>query len=239
MPEETETRRVLVLAAHPDDIDFGAAGTVATWTDAGIEVVYAIVTSGEAGEAFPDTPRAEVGALREAEQIAAAKCVGVTDVRFLHWPDGRLVPSLELRRDLSRVIRQVRPDRVLIPTAELDLERIYGSHPDHRAVGEAAIAAVYPDARNPWAHTELLEVEGLEPWAVPETWVMSWKHANRAVDITDTFERKLAALQAHASQVGGREGMDEMLRTWGRGLAEKMGLGENRIAEAFQVVDTR
>ena len=251
MPEDTETaeaaetaetaeiRRVLVLAAHPDDIDFGAAGTVATWTDAGIEVVYAIVTSGEAGEAFPDTPRAEVGALREAEQIAAAKCVGVTDVRFLHWPDGRLVPSLELRRDLSRVIRQVRPDRILIPSSELNLDRIYASHPDHRAVGEAAIAAVYPDARNPWAHPELLEAEGLEPWTVPETWVMATKHADHPVDITDTFERKVAALQAHASQVGGREGMDEMLRNWGRGLAEKLGLGENRIAEAFRVVDTR
>lgn len=239
MPEDTEIRRVLVVTAHPDDVDFGAAGTVATWTDAGIEVVYAIVTSGEAGEAFPETPRSEVGALREAEQLAAAKCVGVTDVRFLRWPDGRLVPSLELRRDISRVIRQVRPDRILIPSAELDLERIYASHPDHRAVGEAAIAAVYPDARNPWAHTELLEVEGLEPWAVPETWVMSAKSATEAVDITDAFDRKVAALQAHASQVGGREGMDVMLRDWGTGLAQKMGLGENRIAEAFQVVDTR
>src|SRR4051794_16903342 len=154
-----EVERALVVCAHPDDIDFGAAGTVATWTDAGIEVTYAIVTSGDAGEAFPDTPRSEVGALREAEQIAAAKCVGVDDVRFLHWPDGRLTPSLELRRDISRVIRQVRPDRILIPSAELDLERIYASHPDHRAVGEAALAAVYPDARNPWAHTELLEDE--------------------------------------------------------------------------------
>jgi LmbE family N-acetylglucosaminyl deacetylase len=239
MPEETEIRRVLVVTAHPDDVDFGAAGTVATWTDAGIEVTYAIMTSGEAGEAFPDTPRSEVGALREAEQTAAAKCVGVTDVRFLHWPDGRLTPSLELRRDISRVIRQVRPDRILIPSAELDLERIYASHPDHRAVGEAAIAAVYPDARNPWAHTELLEVEGLEAWTVPETWVMSMKSADRAVDITDVFERKVAALQAHASQTGGREGMEGMLRTWGAGLAQKLGLGEGRIAEAFQVVDTR
>ena len=83
MPEETEIRRILVVTAHPDDVDFGAAGTVATWTEAGIEVTYAIVTSGDAGEAFPDTPRSEVGALRESEQLAAAKCVGVTDVRFL------------------------------------------------------------------------------------------------------------------------------------------------------------
>ncbi|GAA1977418.1 PIG-L deacetylase family protein [Catenulispora subtropica] len=239
MPDEREIRRVLVVTAHPDDVDFGAAGTVATWTDAGIEVTYAIVTSGEAGEAFPDTPRSEVAALREAEQLAAAKCVGVTDVRFLHWPDGRLTPSLELRRAISRVIRQVRPDRILIPSAELDLERIYASHPDHRAVGEAAIAAVYPDARNPWAHTDLLEDEGLEPWAVPDTWVMASKNATHAVDITDTFERKVAALQAHASQTGGNEGMEDMLRSWGTSVAQKLGLGEDRIAEAFQVVDTR
>ena len=231
--------RVLVVTAHPDDVDFGAAGTVATWTDAGIEVTYAIVTSGEAGEAFPDTPRSDVAALREAEQIAAAKCVGVTDVRFLHWPDGRLTPSLELRRDISRVIRQVRPDRILIPSAELDLERIYAAHPDHRAVGEAAIAAVYPDARNPWAHPELLEVEGLEPWTVGDTWVMSSKNAGQAVDITDVFDRKVAALQAHASQIGGHPDLEGMLRSWGEAIAQRLGLDEGRIAEAFQVVNTR
>ena len=239
MPDASAPSRILVVTAHPDDVDFGAAGTVATWTDAGIEVTYAIVTSGEAGEAFPDTPRAEVGALREAEQMAAAKSVGVTDVRFLRWPDGRLTPSLELRRDISRVIRQVRPERILIPSAELDLERIYASHPDHRAVGEAAIAAVYPDARNPWAHPELLEVEGLEPWSVPETWVMAAKNAGQAVDITDVFERKVAALQAHASQISGHPDLEGMLRSWGQGIAQRLGLGEDRIAEAFQVVDTR
>jgi LmbE family N-acetylglucosaminyl deacetylase len=239
MPDASAPARILVVTAHPDDVDFGAAGTVATWTDAGIEVTYAIVTSGEAGEAYPDTPRPEVGALREAEQIAAAKCVGVSDVRFLHWPDGRLTPSLELRRDISRVIRQVRPERILIPSADLDLERIYAAHPDHRAVGEAAIAAVYPDARNPWAHPELLEDEGLEPWTVGETWVMSFKNAAQPVDITDVFDRKVAALQAHASQTGGRPDLEGMLRAWGEGNAQRLGLGEGRIAEAFQVVDTR
>ncbi|WP_194893353.1 PIG-L deacetylase family protein [Catenulispora pinisilvae] len=239
MPEASVPSRILVVAAHPDDIDFGAAGTVATWTDAGIEVTYAIATSGEAGEAFPDTPRSQVGALREAEQTAAAKSVGVSDVRFLHWPDGRLTPSLELRRDLSRVIRQVRPERILIPSAELNLARIYASHPDHRAVGEAAIAAVYPDARNPWAHTELLEQEGLEPWTVGETWVMSMTDATHAVDITDVFDRKVAALQAHASQISGHSDLEGMLRTWGQSNAQRLGLPEGRIAEAFQVVDTR
>jgi LmbE family N-acetylglucosaminyl deacetylase len=238
MPDASAPARILVVVAHPDDVDFGAAGTVATWTDAGIEVSYAIVTSGDAGEAFPDTPREEVGPLREAEQTAAAKAVGVTDVRFLRWPDGRLTPSLELRRDISRVIRQVRPDRILIPSADLDLERMYASHPDHRAVGEAAMAAVYPDARNPWAHPELLKDEGLEAWTVPETWVMVSKDAGHAVDITDVFDRKLAALQAHASQTGGNAELETMLRSWGQGIAQRLGLGEDRIAEAFQVVNT-
>ena len=162
----------------------------------------------------------------------------MSDVRFLRWPDGRLTPSLELRRDISRVIRQVRPDRVLIPSADLDLERMYASHPDHRAVGEAAMAAVYPDARNPWAHPELLKDEGLEAWTVPETWVMVSKNAGHAVDITDVFDRKLAALQAHASQTGGNAELETMLRSWGQGIAQRMGLGEDRIAEAFQVVNT-
>ena len=241
MPDASapDPARVLVVAAHPDDIDFGASGTIATWTDAGIEVVYAIVTSGDAGEAFPDTPRSEVGSLREAEQIAAAKCVGVTDVRFLRLPDGKLTPSLDLRRDIARVIRQVRPDRILIPSADLDLERIYASHPDHRAVGEAALAAVYPDARTPWAHSELLEKEGLEPWTVADTWVMTLRSAGQAVDVTDAFDRKVAALQAHASQTGGNPDLEGMLRSWGESIAQKLGLGEGRIAEAFQVVNTR
>ena len=238
MLPDSEITRILVVAAHPDDIDFGAAGTVATWTEAGFEVTYAVVTSGDAGEYFPDVPRSEVPAGREAEQLAAAKCVGVSDVRFLRWPDGTLTPSLELRRDISRVIRQVRPDRVLIPSPDRSWERIYASHPDHLAVGEAAIAAVYPDARNPWAHTELLEVEGLEPWTAREVWVMASALASHAVDITDVFDRKIAALQAHASQTGGHPDLEGMLRGWSAGIAAKAGLPDGRLAEMFQVIET-
>ena len=156
------------VVAHPDDIDFGVAGTAASLVKAGCVVTYALVTSGEAGPP-EDMPRAEVKALREGEQRAAAAVVGVDDVLFLGHADGRLEPNLDLRRDISRVIRQVRPDLVIAQCPERRWHSIYGSHPDHLAAGEATIAAVYPDARNPHAHPELL-AEGLDPHSVSEVW---------------------------------------------------------------------
>jgi LmbE family N-acetylglucosaminyl deacetylase len=162
--------RVLVVTAHPDDVDFGFAGTVAVCTDAGIDVVYCIVTDGDAGGSELGLARAEMGPLRRDEQREAAAIVGVHDLHFLGYPDGRVEASLALRRDLTRVIRVVQPDRVLIQASERNWDRIYASHPDHLAVGEAAICAVYPDARNRWAHPELAD-EGLEPWTVPAIWL--------------------------------------------------------------------
>ena len=128
-----QVERALCVLAHPDDVDFGSAGTVATWTAAGTEVTYCIVTDGDAG-GFDETPRHEMGPLRQAEQRAAAAAVGVEDVRFLGYPDGRLELSLDLRRDISRVIRQVRPQRVLTSSPERFWERIGASHPDHMTV---------------------------------------------------------------------------------------------------------
>ena len=162
--------RALCVLAHPDDVDFGSAGTVASWTAAGTEVVYCIVTDGDAG-GFDETPREQMGPLRQAEQRAAAAAVGVTDVRFLGYPDGRLELTLDLRRDISRVIRQVRPQRVLTTSPERFWDRIGASHPDHMTVGESTLRAVYPDARNPFAFPELLDDEGLEAWAVSEVWL--------------------------------------------------------------------
>src|SRR6266545_246995 len=157
MLDDDEVERALVIVAHPDDVDFGAAGTVSTWTGAGIDVTYCIVTDGDAGGFDPSVPRAEIPGIRRAEQTAAAKEVGVADISFLGYPDGRLTATLELRRDLARVIRQVRPQRVLCPSPERNWQRIFASHPDHLAAGEASLAAVYPDARNPFAHPELLD----------------------------------------------------------------------------------
>lgn len=231
-------RRVLVVTAHPDDMDFGAAGSIARWTDDGIDVSYCVVTDGEAGGRHTGIGPAELADIRRVEQTAAAKVVGVTDLTFLGYPDGRLVPSLELRRDLARVIRRVRPQRVVCPSPERNYQRIRASHPDHLACGDAALAAVYPDAQNPFAHPELLD-EGLEPWAVDEVYLMAAADPDVFVDVTDTFERKVEALRSHESQIPDPEGIEARLREWGSATAARAGLPAGRLAEAFRRVDTR
>ena len=238
MLDDSEIRRILVVNAHPDDVDFSAAGTIALWTDAGIEVTYCIVTDGDAGGHDESVPRAEVPPLRRAEQTAAAKQVGVHDVRFLGYPDGRVEATLGLRKDLARVIRQVRPDRLLSPSPERNYARLPANHPDHRAVGSSTLDAVYPDARNPFAFPELLTGEGLEPWTVREVWLPGGPAPNHCVDITASFGRKLAALRAHESQIGQMEGLEEFLRGWNSRVAAQAGLPEGSLAEAFQVIDT-
>jgi len=229
--------RALAVVAHPDDVDFAASGTIAGWVAEGIHVAYCICTSGDAG-GFDDTPRAQMGPLREAEQKAAAAEVGVQDLTFLRYPDGRLTPTIELRRDISREIRRVRPQRVLAPSPEIFWDRLGVSHPDHRAVGEAALAAVYPDARNPFAHPGLLADEGLEPWVVSELWVLGAppERAEHVVDITPTFDRKIAALRAHVSQTGRWTELEQRIRSFGEATAARFRLPEGHVAEVFQVV---
>lgn len=238
MLDDSEVQRVLVVTAHPDDVDFGAAGTVATWTAAGVEVTYCVCTDGDAGGFDPEVDRADIPAIRRAEQEAAAKEVGVHDVRFLGYPDGRLVAGQELRRDISRVIREVRPQRMLVQSPERNWTRMPASHPDHRAAGEAALDAIYPDARNPFAHPELLRDEGLEAWTVAETWVMGRAENDHYVDITDVFDRKLAALRAHVSQTSHMEDLEERMRGWFGANARLGGLADGRLAEGFTVVTT-
>lgn len=230
--------RALVITAHPDDVDFGAAGTVAGMVDAGIEVTYCVITDGDAGGFDPAVPRSEIPAIRRAEQIAAAKVLGVRDVRFLGYRDGELAVSHELRRDISRVIRQVRPQRALIQSPDRNWQRIQASHPDHLAAGDAAIQAIYPDARNPFAHPSLLADEGLEAWTVEETWVFATPTPNHWVDVTAAFDRKLAAIGAHASQLPDPEAIAGRVREWMTATAADGGLPEGRLAEAFMVVAT-
>jgi LmbE family N-acetylglucosaminyl deacetylase len=236
--DDTDINRILVIVAHPDDVDFGAAGTVAQWTDAGIEVSYCIVTNGDAGGSEPSVSRAEMAVLRQAEQTAAAKQVGVTDLHFLGYPDGRVEVSLELRKDLARIIRKLRPDRVVSPSPERNYQRVGISHPDHRAVGSAALDAVYPDARNPFAFPELLADEGLEPWTVREVWISGTATPTRFVDVTETFPRKIAALRCHASQIADPDGLEQRLREWLGRAAAVGGLPEGRLAESFQELQT-
>ena len=229
--------RVLVITAHPDDVDFGAAGSVATWTDAGIEVTYCLVTNGDAGGSDLHQSREEMAQLRQEEQRAAGAIVGVHDLRFLGYPDGRLEATLDLRRDLSRVIRQVRPQRVVTQSPERLFDRIFASHPDHLAAGEAALAAVYPDSRNPFAHPELLD-EGWEPWTVGEVLLSASRETNVVVDTTAALDRKVAALRCHASQHDDPTPYSDLLRTWGAATAAAAGLPEGHVAEAFLRVVT-
>jgi len=177
--------------------------------------------------------------LRQAEQRKAAEEVGVHDVTFLGYPDGRLYVTHELRRDITRVIRRVRPQRLVTQSPERNWRRIYASHPDHLAAGEAAACAVYPDARNEFAHPELLVDEGLAPHTVAELWLMSTGEGTSSyVDITDVFDRKLAALRAHVSQTSDMDDLEGLLRGWLGANARAAGLPDGRLAEAFQVVDT-
>ena len=236
VPDEN-IKRALFVVAHPDDIDFGSAGTVATLTAAGVEVLYCLVTSGDAGGDASTHTKQERAAIREREQRAAAAVVGVTDLTFLGWPDGMVEPTLELRRAITKVIRTVKPDLVVTQNPERNWERMYGSHPDHMAAGEATVRAVYPDARNPHFFPELLD-EGFEPHTVPQLWI-NVMAPTLVVDITDVFDKKLAALRCHESQVGHRDDLEEAIRGWGSSNAEAWGLGEGRVAEGFRVVNTQ
>jgi LmbE family N-acetylglucosaminyl deacetylase len=230
--------RALVVMAHPDDVDFGFAGMVARLTDSGIDVRYCIVTDGDAGGAETGMPREEMAPKRREEQTAAAAVVGVHDLHFLGYPDGRVESTLDLRRDISRVIRRVRPDRVLMQSPDRNWDRIYASHPDHLAVGDATIAAVYPDSRNRWAHPEL-EAEGLEPWTVPQVWLgAGGLEVTHYVDITDTVDRKIEALLCHKSQLPDPEATGQMVRGWTSMIATSAGLPEGRYAEAVRIVAT-
>lgn len=236
---EPAPQRVLAVGAHPDDIDFCAAGTMAQWVSQGVSVTYCVITDGDAGGFDPSVPRAEIPGIRRREQREAAAEVGVDDVVFLGHPDGHVVLGTELRRDLTRVVRRVRPDLVICHSPERIWEgRVNYNHPDHFAAGEGTLCAVYPDARNRFAYPELAD-EGLEPHMVDVVWVIEPAAPNRVVDISDTFERKLAALARHVSQLPqGAERMRPHLEAEARRLGRLAPGAEVALAETFRVVIT-
>lgn len=235
--EDHPVERVLVVTAHPDDVDFGAAGTVATWTDQGIDVTYCVVTDGDAGGSDLSVDRSEIPGIRRAEQQAAAKEVGVTDLVWLGYPDGKLTVTMELRRDISRVIRQVRPERVVCQWPERNWKSLFASHPDHMAAGEATLCAIYPDSRNPFAFPDLL-ADHHAPHAVDEVWIMSSSIPDTYVDVTDTFDRKVAALSRHASQMDPSRDVAGFVRAFLAANAAAGGLPEGRLAETFLRLST-
>jgi LmbE family N-acetylglucosaminyl deacetylase len=223
--------RVLAIAAHPDDLEFGVAGTLTLWADQGEEVTWVMVTNGAAGSNEPGADLAALRQTRREETLASAAICGVKDVRFLDYQDGALQPTLELRKDLTRIIREVRPQRVLIqdPT-EVFVGNFYINHPDHRASGEAALYAVFPSAGTRPIFPDLL-AEGYEPHDVDELWIHLTDHADTWVDITTTFDRKIAALLCHKSQVG--EDVVPMIRQWNSEAGKEQGY---TYAEGFRVM---
>jgi len=247
-------KRVLVVVAHPDDIDFGVAGTVGELTRAGSHVAYCLVTSGEAGEDDMTVTADQLRDMREAEQTAAAAEVGVETLHFLRHPDGMVEASMALRCDISRIIRIEKPDVVITQSPERNYDSVYGSHPDHIETAEATLRAVYPDARNPRAFTKELLDDGFEPHTVNHVWV-SQVDQTMFVDVTESFDAKLRALRSHQSQVAKRDAefnLEKLMREWGERLAalaakrgiehfagnREPGFAGNRVAEAYRVLDT-
>ena len=229
--------RALVVVAHPDDADFGSGGTVAKWIASGVEMHFCVATNGDLGGFDRSIDRKEIPAIRQAEQLAAAAVYGVKSVEFLDFVDGSLEPNIDLRRDLSRVIRKIKPDTIICQSPDRNFARIQASHPDHLAAGEAALRAVYPDARNPFAFPELLE-EGLEPHTVGQVLLMAAADFNYVSDVTDFIDKKVAALLEHHSQLPKPEELPNIVKTWANDSAERAGLAPGRSAELFFLVKT-
>ncbi|MFB6726114.1 PIG-L deacetylase family protein [Kribbella sp. NPDC056345] len=229
---DSEIERVLAVVAHPDDIDFAAAGTVAAWTKAGIEVHYCIVTDGQEGGFEPDRDRSEIPAVRRAEQTAAAGHAGVQGLHFLGYSDGAVEATAGLVRDIVRVIRQVRPQRLVTSSPERNWQSLQVSHPDHLATGEAALRAFYPAAGNPYAFPDLTE----DPWDLNELWLVEHPEINHYVDITDTIDQKIAALLSHTSQHRDPDSQAAHMRELSQHRATLAGLPKTSYAEPFTVI---
>lgn len=225
-------RRAMFIFAHPDDIEFGTAGTAARWVQGGAEVAYVLLTSGDVGIADLTLTREAAAAIREEEQRAAAAVVGVQEVIFLREPDGTLVNTLELRRKLVREIRRFRPEVIVCgdPTVWF-VDSTYINHPDHRAAASAALEAVFPAAGQPHVFQEL-EAEGLTAHKVRKVYVEGWGGGDTWVNTTSTIDLKIAALRCHVSQM--REWDPEpMVRQWSAEAAKGK---EMAYAETFRVI---
>jgi LmbE family N-acetylglucosaminyl deacetylase len=229
----------LVVAAHPDDPDFGVAGTAARLAKDGHAVHYLMCTSGDAGSEDPTIPPEDLMRIREAEQTEAGRILGLSGVHFLRYPDGELQPTLELRKAIVRVMRRLKADVVMCqdPRPMVDDESTYLNHPDHRAAGQATLDAAFPAAGNPSAFRGLL-AEGLEAHKVREVWLFfsSAEHINHWVDISDTIEQKIQALEAHASQIGdwaSSGGLRREVIKWAGETATRHNLGY-QYTESFQ-----
>jgi len=222
--------RALVIFSHPDDAEFSAAATIALLTARGARVDYVVTTDGGKGSEDPAISEEELSAMRQAEQRAAADVLGVMEIVHLGYPDGYLMPTLELRRDIVREVRRFRPDLVIAqnPVRRQD-GNVFIGHPDHLATGEATLAAVYPAARDRLNFPELID-EGLEPWKVRQVLVSGVERPNLYLDVSETFDRGLHALLCHSSQIADAPAVEERVRQRAAELGEPAGLA---LANAF------
>ncbi len=205
--------RIMAIYAHPDDPEFFSGGALAKWSTAGKELIYVLATSGDKGTDDPTMTPQQLIEIREAEQRAAAACLGASTVIFLRYPDGELVPNLELRRTLTRLIRQHKPDVVVTNDPQTFWTRTGSiNHPDHRAIGEATLSAVYPSARDRLTFVELWRDEGLEPHKVKQVCLAGTLSPNFRVNISDVLEKKIAAISEHRSQVKDLEALTKRQR---------------------------
>lgn len=234
----TASDRVLVVLAHPDDPEFFCGGTIARWAASGREITYCLLTRGDKGSDDDNLSTKELAEIREVEQRAAAKVLGVHEVMFLKELDGYVLPTLDLRRDIVRVIRQVKPKVVITcdPTNFFP-SNYYINHADHRAAGQVTLDAVYPAARSALYFPELSQEEGLQPYKVREVYVAGAQHPNITVDITQFFNQKVAALSEHRSQIKDITALEERMRK--RMLDPESPPDDPRYIERFRRIELR
>jgi LmbE family N-acetylglucosaminyl deacetylase len=229
---------VLGVAAHPDDLDFAASGSIAAWTAQGAKAYYLILTNGNKGSADLSAAPEALTALRREEQREAARVLGVSDVFFCDYDDGCLTVSMDVKRDIARVIRQVRPDTVITmdPGMLYDADAGFINHPDHRAAGQAALDAIYPLARDHLSFPELYNDEGLQPHNVETVLLTNFMKQNFYVTISDSIDKKMAALAAHASQMSDIAGTQKRMREMAELTGGKAGV---QYAEGFLRIDVK
>lgn len=238
MVSRDDTADVLGVFAHPDDAEFISGGTMAKWAQEGKKIVCVVATRGDKGTEDPTIDPEQLAVVREAEQRAACAVVGVKHVVFLEYLDNELIPSLQLRRDITRLIRLYRPETVVTfdPTTRfipVGADAVHLNHPDHRVIGDVTLDAIFPSARDRLSFSELLG-EGLLPHKVRELYLAPTHQPNATVDITDYIETKIAALSKHASQVGSCEHLDRHILARDRENSDEYGV---RYVERFRRIE--
>ncbi len=224
----------MAITAHPDDTEFTMAGTVARWAKEGHRIVYVICTDGSRGSNDPAMPPELIAPVRHQEQLEAARILGVSTVEFLDYEDGTLQPTLDLRRDLTRMIRRYRPEIVICGDPTVYLRNMYINHPDHRAAAEAALHAIFPSACTRFIFRELLD-EGLEPFKVPEVYLYGSQEPDTFVDISEMVDLKIKALKAHRSQVK-PDYVEARIKEWNGEMGRRHGVA---FAEEFKRITLR